>query len=115
MTTKHDLQLSIAKKLSAELSRITWNKIKTINSYSIEKSEKKITFKVEFYMPSPYSDKSSLLIILRNNGVIQKWSKMWDEKAAEADSIDLFKDKDLIEFDEKDGKIIVKQLLKEII
>jgi hypothetical protein len=107
--------LTVSKKVFSALQRLAWNKVKTIKNVSLEKNSKKNTIKVSFYLPSPYSADSSLLIIVRNNGTIDKWSSIFDNTPPEKETIDLFNGKDLLEFDDSDANAISKQLLKEIV
>lgn len=113
--SKREVQKNISKRMLAELSRMAWNKSKTFHSFEFIKDPDKLSFKISFSLPHPYSKRSGILIILRENGLIDKWVGIWDGKKPEKqEPINLFENKNEIHFDDNDARSIVKRLLSEI-
>lgn len=106
---------AVSKSLTSELNRLLWNKERTINSYSVKKGNEKLTILVEFSLKPPYSDNSSIMIIVRFSGIIEKWVNVWDKgKNEKLTPIDLFKNNNILTITESEVKSMSKQLLKEI-
>lgn len=106
--------MTVSKKLMTTLNRLVWNKVRTVNTITFEKRENKMSFRVSFTLSHPYSSNSSILVVVRNSGVINRWVSLKDYAAPEKETMDLFEGKTSIEFEESDANAVVKQLLKEI-
>ena len=106
-------QQAIAKRLSQELSRMMWNKHKTVKSFSIDTDTKKITVKAGFSLPAPFSSRSSIMIIIRNDGTIDKWAAVVDGETPPKQSrtFDVAEGESIID---ESLRAIVKYLLQEI-
>jgi hypothetical protein len=106
---------TMSKTLTSELNRLLWNKDRTINSYSASKGKDKLTFMIEFSLKPPYSDRSSILIIVRFNGTVEKWVSVWGKPHPEKMTpINLFENAKADVIGDQEVKGIAKQLLKEI-
>lgn len=115
---KQELQEALSKGIVASISRMLWNKNKTVSSYTVEikdgAKDSKHIFKIEFSLPAPFSSKSSIFITIEKDARIKRWIQIYDDNKLRTSEEFHFSDEDVLAMSTDDTKHIVRQLLKEI-
>lgn len=110
---KAEFQTQVSKNIVATLSRMLWNKEKTIKGFSVAKEGGKHAIRIDFSLPPPFSKNSSMLILVRNNGVVDRWIEIYNDQERKKEEF-CFSDGALAAMQTGDAKSVAKQILKEI-